>query len=274
MVSDANRSILWAACLASSKAPNPAIEGCCSLARTVALLPFLQKLKSHSQLTPMEEEALLSLPHEMAAFAPGDCIFEEGDRPDQCAVMVSGFACRYKSLPDGKRQILAIHQRGDGMDLQNALTVLMDNSVQALTHVEVALVPASEMNGLIIKSASLARAMWIETLIDASIQREWTLNVGSRDPRSRIVHLLCEIGVRQEGAGLARRDHYALPLTQEQLADATGLTAVHVNRVLQSLVGEGLVARDKGSLRMPSWDALTQVGQFTPDYLHPVQNAV
>jgi CRP-like cAMP-binding protein len=244
------------------------------LSTPLALLPFLQKLKAHSALSPTDEDALLALPHEIAAFAPGDRIFGEGERSGHCAIMLSGFACRHKSLANGKRQIVAVHQRGDGVDLQNALMVLVDSSIQALTHAEVALVPTDAVNQLIASSAALARALWIETLIDGSIQREWTLNVGRRDARGRLAHLLCEIGVRQEGAGLARRDHYALPLTQEQLADATGLTPVHVNRVLQSFAGEGLIIRDKGSLRMPSWNAVTEVGQFTADYLHPAQNAV
>jgi len=238
------------------------------------LTPFLQKMKSHSELSAADEQAILALPHEAVSLSSGSYVFREGARSDQCAIMLSGFTCKHKTLPDGKRQIVAIHMRGDGMDLQNALLVSMDYSVQALTDVELALIPAQAVDSLITQSASVAKAMWVETLIDTSVQREWTVNVGSRIARSRIAHLLCELGIRQEAAGLARRDKYVLPLTQEQIGDATGLTAVHVNRVLQSLAAEGLIVRNRRSVKLPSWDAIAQAGQFAPDYLHPMRVSV
>jgi CRP-like cAMP-binding protein len=152
--------------------------------------------------------------------------------------------------------------------------VLMEHNAQALTCVEVAVIPAQAIGELLNSRPSVARALWIETLIHASIQREWTVNVGRRDARTRIAHLLCELGIRQEAAGLADRDRYVLPLTQEQLADATGLTAVHVNRVLQGLAGDGLITREKRSLTMRDWHRLADTGQFTPDYLQPAQNDI
>ena len=105
-------------------------------------------------------------------------------------------------------------------------------------------------------------------MINSSIQREWTANVGRRDARTRIAHLLCEIGIRQEEAGLCSRNDYELPLTQEQLADATGLTAVHVNRVLGQLRADGtaLAARTVRST-CRDWDRLASVGDFRTSYM-------
>jgi CRP-like cAMP-binding protein len=241
---------------------------------STVLMPFVDKLATHTALSQRDRDAILELPHSVVRRAAGRYIFREGDKPAHCAIMLSGYACRHKILADGSRQILAFHIRGDGMDLQNALLVHMDHSIQALTDVQTALVPAEAVRELAAENPAISRAMWIETLIDSSIQREWIVNVGRRDARSRIAHLLCELAIRQEGAGLGTRDLLFLPLTQEQLADATGLSLVHVNRVLKTLASEALLVRERHQVRFPSWPALTQAAQFTPDYLHPVQNTV
>ncbi|HEX9965497.1 MAG TPA: Crp/Fnr family transcriptional regulator [Allosphingosinicella sp.] len=238
------------------------------------LLPLVAKLATHVPLSNADRDAILSLPHKIVVIDAGRYLFREGDRATNCNVILSGFACTHKILPDGSRQILAVHMKGDGIDLQNALMVLMEHNAQALTSVEVAVIPAQAIAEVVSSRPSVARAIWIETLIHASIQREWTVNVGRRDARTRIAHLLCELGIRQEAAGLADRDRYVLPLTQEQLADATALTAVHVNRVLQGLAGDGLITREKRSLNMQDWHRMADAGQFTPDYLQPAQNDI
>jgi CRP-like cAMP-binding protein len=235
------------------------------------LMPFVAKLERHVALSEADRDALLSLPcHEVNVDA-GTCLPREGDRAASCTVVLSGFACTHKLLADGNRQILAIYMKGDAVDLHNALSVVADVSVLALTALEVAVIPAQALQELLDTRPQIARALWVETLVDASIQREWTINVGRRDSRTRVAHLLCELGLRQEAAGVAARAKYVLPLTQEQLADATAMTAVHVNRVLQALTREGVIDRDKRMLTMASWDSMADVGQFSPNYLQPVQ---
>ena len=103
---------------------------------------------------------------------------------------------------------------------------------------------------------------------DGSIFREWVLNIGRRDARSRIAHLLCEFAYRLSTHDLTPSGVYELPITQEQLADATGLTAVHVNRVLKSLQAEGLIDRNRRIVSFPNWQALRDVADFNPRYLH------
>ena len=110
--------------------------------------------------------------------------------------------------------------------------------------------------------------MWYETLVDGSIFREWTLNIGRRDARTRVAHLLCEFAVRMEAAGLGEHSHYELPMTQEQLADATGLTSVHVNRTLKGLGADGLIERTQRAITIDSWQNLARAGDFDPGYLH------
>jgi CRP-like cAMP-binding protein len=114
----------------------------------------------------------------------------------------------------------------------------------------------------------VARAMWIDTLIDASVFREWIVNVGQRDATSRIAHLLCEFALRLHAAGLSQERSYELPMTQEQIADAVGLTPVHVNRVLQTLGRTNLILREKRAVTILDWDALRDVGDFNSRYLH------
>ena len=111
-------------------------------------------------------------------------------------------------------------------------------------------------------------AMWIDTLIDSSIFREWVVNVGRRDSRTRISHLLCELALRLERTGQGRDGIFDFPLTQEQLADATGLTAVHTNRTLQSLRRDNLIQLSNGILRVLDWEKLREVGDFDELYLH------
>jgi CRP-like cAMP-binding protein len=154
------------------------------------------------------------------------------------------------------------------VDLQNALLALADHNIQAVGPVKAAFISISAIGELIAACPSVARAMWIETLLDASIQREWIVNVGRRDARARIAHLFCELGLRQESAGLANRDVYDLPLTQEQLADATGLTTVHVNRVVQGLRSEGVIqGGHKGAPLRCEWARMAKIGDFRSNYL-------
>jgi CRP-like cAMP-binding protein len=120
-----------------------------------------------------------------------------------------------------------------------------------------------------LSNAAVGRALWIDTLIDASIFREWVVNVGRRDSRARVAHLLCEFSLRLQAAGMAENHRYELPMTQEQLADATGLTPVHVNRVLKALEREGLIERASSkSVLIGDWQRLTTAGDFNRSYLH------
>jgi len=143
-----------------------------------------------------------------------------------------------------------------------------DHNVQALTGCELACIPREAIRELILSHPRVGMAMWLDTLVDGSIFREWVVNVGRRDARSRIAHLLCEFARRLEAAGLAAEYRYELPMTQEQLADATGLTPVHVNRILMTLSRDGLIERKRRIVGIPDWEALRRVAGFSETYLH------
>jgi CRP-like cAMP-binding protein len=187
--------------------------------------------------------------------------------------MLSGFSVRHKIVAGGMRQIVAIHMKGEMVDLQNSLLGKADHSVQMLTRGEVAMIPREEILRIAFERPAIGKAMWVDTLVDASIFREWIANVGRRNAHTRIAHLLCEFGMRLQHAGLGQETGYDLPLNQEQLADATGLTSVHVNRTIKALEAEGLIERSSPrAITIGDWKKLADVGDFDSGYLHMAQD--
>lgn len=228
----------------------------------------MRKLQQWRPLDPDDQNALRALPYRLIQLRPHEYIVRERDRPQNSCLMVSGFSIRHKVAGNGGRQIFSIHMKGDLADLQNSLLGTADHSLQALTNVEAAMIPVEAIQEIAFTRPAIGRAMWYDTLVDASIFREWTLNVGRRDARTRAAHMLCEFAVRLESAGLGERCDYELPMTQEQLADALGLTSVHTNRTLMGLGGDGLIERRQRSVKIVDWPGLMQVGDFDPAYLH------
>jgi len=222
----------------------------------------------HHRLSDKDVAAIVALPHRIRKLEAQSYTLREGDRPERCAVLVSGFAIRHKLTGEGSRQILSINIPGEPLDFQNTFLDESDHNVQMLTRGVVAEIPREAIEGLVATHAEIARAILVNALAEASIFREWTLNVGRRDARSRIAHLLCEFAFRLSAQKLNRNEVYELPMTQEQLADATGLTAVHVNRVLQGLQRDGLIERDRRMIRFPSWLRMQDVADFNSRYLH------
>jgi len=193
----------------------------------------------------------------------------ERELATQSCVMLAGYSIRSKLTAAGHRQIVSIHMKGEVVDLQNSMLKVADHSVQMLTQGKVAMIPREAIIRLTLERPKIAHAMWIDTLVDASIFREWIANVGRRDSRTRLAHLLCEFAIRLRLAGLGEDTHYELPMTQEQLADATGMTSVHMNRTLKALEKEGLIARpNPRSIFIGDWRKLAEVGEFDTNYLH------
>lgn len=211
---------------------------------------------------------LYRLPLRMERVARSRHLIREGEEPDNCCLLVSGFAARYKEAATGLRQIVSFHLTGDLLDIQHLLLARADHSVEAITDAEIAWIPKGELLELASARPDIGRALWRDCLIDASIFREWVLNVGRRDGKTRIAHMLCEFVARCEAAGLGSAEGFVLPMTQEQIADAVGLTPVHVNRCLRALDGDGVVHRNGAQFRVIDWHRLCAVGDFDPAYLH------
>ena len=233
------------------------------------LEPMVRKLAYWQELDSADRKAILAIPHILRALEPNSYIVREYDRAEHICVLLSGFAIRHKTVASGHRQIVAVHMKGEAVDLQNSMLGKADHSVQMLTRGEVALIPIKEVEKIAFEQPNVGKAMWIDTLVDGSIFREWIANIGRREARARIAHLLCEFALRLRVAGLGSEAGYELPMTQEQLADATGLTAVHVNRTLKTLEGDGLIERGSPrSVVIGDWKKLAEAGDFNSNYLH------
>ena len=220
---------------------------------------------------PVSEEdkrALLTLPWQRKAYPRDSYLAREGDSTTVCTLLLSGLAFRQKLVSDGARQIISFHIPGEFLDLQNTLLEVADHNVQCLTRCTVAAIAKSALVQLMQERPSVRHAIWLDSLLDASVFREWVVNLGRRDARQRIAHLLCELAARLKASGVSGGDIYDFPITQEQIGDATGLTAVHTNRTLQGLRKEGLISLSLSKLTILDWDALADVGDFNERYLH------
>jgi CRP-like cAMP-binding protein len=229
---------------------------------------LLANLELRSPLPQSDREAILALPYTLKSLAPGSYAVREGEPPSGCGVLVSGFAYRQKLTGDGGRQILSIHIPGEALDFQNIFLNVADHSVQMLTRGHLAVVPRADIQAITRNSASIGHAILVSTLVEASIFREWILNVGRRDAKSRLAHVLCELAVRLDAHGLTDHMGYHLPMTQAELADALGLTPVHLNRVIRSLECDGLINRSKRDLSFPDWERMRDMADFNDRYLH------
>lgn len=232
-------------------------------------LVWLKQQLAHSYpLDPEAAAAIVQLPFTMRSYEANQYVLREGDRPRVSVFLRSGVVFGHKIVANGGRQIVAIHIAGDFVDAQNILLGESDHNIQTLTPVCVLSIANEILLDAAVTYPSIAKALWRNALKDASVTREWVANIGRRDGRARTAHMLCELAVRYEAAGLGARTAFDLPMTQEQLGDALGLTAVHVNRTLKSLEAEGLIVRDKRSVSIASWNGLQRAGDFTSSYLH------
>jgi CRP-like cAMP-binding protein len=232
------------------------------------LTALARRWSKHTNLSADDRSALLALPFTRKTFSKDSYLVREGQRTNECSLLLRGFAFRQKLLRNGSRQIISFHIPTEFVDLQNGLLSVADHNVQSLDGTEAAIFPRGALIELADAKPSIRLAMWIDTLIDASIFREWVVNVGRRDSRARIAHLLCELALRLDTIGNGHDGRYDFPLTQEQLADATGLTSVHTNRTLQSLRKDGLIQLTARSLAVLDWKGLSEVGDFDELYLH------
>ncbi|WP_198005861.1 Crp/Fnr family transcriptional regulator [Erythrobacter sp. SD-21] len=196
-------------------------------------------------------------------------IVSEGELTNHCALIVSGCASRFKTLANGERQINSFHFRGDMVDLQSALMLKSDHSIRTHSPCRVARIECRAVLQLAQQFPEWARVLWFDTLVDAAIFREWTLNVGRRSAVSRVAHLLLEIAHRLQDIGESDGYEFQMPVTQTDLADAAGLSAVHTNRSLQTLRQRGLVRSFGRTMIVLDMPAMCAEAGFDRNYLYP-----
>ena len=229
---------------------------------------LLRKLHTVADLSADAIRAVERLPIRFKDIPEGVDLVSEGERPTECSVVISGWVCRYALLNRGQRQIFSFHIAGDMPDLQSLHLRTMDHSVLALTPVKVAMVPHAAIHEAMARHPSLQTAFWRDTLIDAGVFRAWMAGIGRRTAYARIEHLFCELFVRLRAIGQAGDEGFQLFITQSEIADALGLSSVHVNRVLKELRGNRLIATPGRFVSILDWDGLQAEGEFDPTYLH------
>ena len=229
---------------------------------------LIRKLESIVELSDDERRALLNLPVTAKSLDADQDIVRDRDRPNECALVLEGFVCRYKLIADGKRQIMGFYIPGDIPDLQSLHLKVMDHSVGTLIPSKIAFIPHDALRTVLRQHPNLTEAFWRDTLIDAAMFREWMIGLGRRDAYTRIAHLFCELFVRYRAVGLADGEGFDLHTTQAELGDALGLSTVHVNRVLQDLRKDGLITLRGKFLTVLNWPVLKEAGEFDPLFLH------
>jgi CRP-like cAMP-binding protein len=238
---------------AAARAPYPKAD---------ILAPFLAR----TDLAEADRRALGAAVGEIHSVAPGHCIREQGATPQSLVILVEGIAHAVRILNDGRQQILALYVPGDAMDCQPARAPLPFR-LCAVTTVRIARIACDDLAALMRASPGIAHALWCETARQMALQQEWLVSLGRQSSHARLAHFICEVSARFGGAGLGDGQRCPLPLTQIDISDALGISAVHVNRVLQQLRKEGLLTVSRGFLHIVDRDALYKIANFDPAYL-------
>lgn len=232
-----------------------------------ALEKFVARLLRRSTLSTEEVQALLHLPCRVAQPQAHFDIVYPGETVNHACLVAKGLVARFDQMRDGKRQIAAFHIPGDMCDLHSVVAPTAGWGISALSPSTVLFLSHAELRKLAIAYPNVALSFWRDGTADASVLAKWVGNLGRQDARSRLAHLLCEMGVRLELAGLGTRTSFVLDATQEQLADALGLTAVHVYRTMQALRREGLLATHGRTIDVVDWQCFAEAADFDPAYL-------
>lgn len=236
--------------------------------RIGALKLFLRRIEARSTLNDAERDAVLALSGQPQRIAAHQDFVRLGEAVSESCLVVEGVVARFAQLEDGSRQIIGLHIPGDMVDLYSLMLPRAPSPLQALTGSTVIKVPHEALRQLAFDSPGLSAALWRDCVVDGAIVAQWLVNVGRRNARGRIAHLLCEMAVRYDQIGMLQNDSFPFPITQEQIADALGLTSVHVNRSLKSLREEGLIRLPRAGAHILNWRGLANAAEFDASYLH------
>jgi CRP-like cAMP-binding protein len=238
------------------------------LEREIIHRAILHRLSKTSALDESCVEALIRLPVTVREFRANRPILREGDRASQCCLLADGFCARSKTTRDGRQQILAIHIPGDIPDLQTVHLNVMDHDLFTLTECRLGFIAHDDLKGLYRDQPRLADIFWRDTLIEAAMFREWILNVGQRSAPNRLAHVVVELRERLKLVGRVDGASFEMPLRQEQISEALGITAVHVSRVIKQLRKDGVLDFHRGRVTVLDDQKLEELAQFDGRYLH------
>jgi CRP-like cAMP-binding protein len=232
------------------------------------IAPLYARLRARDLLSAEEQAALRAIAGPRRVVPAGADMVTEGSRATKSTLVTDGYAMRYRLLEDGDRQITAIHVAGDFVDLHSFLLKVMDHSVGALSTCTIVTFDHTELEKITRQYPHLTRLLWLSTLLDAAIHREWIVGLGRLSAFARLAHLICELHVRLKIIGAGDDRGFVLPITQIELGDALGISSVHVNRVLQDMREQELVVWKGARIDIIDWQGLSRAAEFDPRYLH------
>ena len=227
---------------------------------------FIARLQAIAGLSEDERRQVAALPSTLRQVADGEVVLRQGEAAPRCVFVVSGFLYQSRIVGD-RSQILAFHVPGDMPCLHTLLVSPMDADLVGLGPTIIGTVAHNQLRQLLDDSLHLTRAFWRETLVDAAISRQWIARLGAQAALPKVAHLICELAARLEVVGLLKDGCFQMPMTQRHVADACGLSIVHVNRTIQELRHRGLIAWEGSEIELLRPDELRCLADFTPDYL-------
>jgi CRP-like cAMP-binding protein len=238
------------------------------LDQALVLAALLRRLNIVSGLDDADIAAIRALPINVRHWEAGRTIVSDGERPTECCLVIEGFCIRAKTTASGQRQILSIHIPGEIPDLQSLHLHRMDHDLIAVAPSTLGFISHTSMRALTRTNPNIAEVLWRDTLIDSAIFREWIVNVGQRPAASRLAHTVVELRRRLAVIGREAGDTFEMPLTQEQISEALGITPVHANRIIRQLRDDGIVDINRGRVTVLNEAKLAELAQFDDRYLH------
>jgi len=229
---------------------------------------LITRLRTTSALDEQDVEAIRSLPAVTKHYPPGQAIVRDGDRPAECCLISQGFCVRSKTTSNGRRQILSIHIPGEIPDLQSLHLHVLDHDLTTLTECTLGFINHVALREITRRRPNVAEVFWRDTLIDAAMFRDWIVNVGQRAAPSRLAHIIVELRERLKVVGKVLGARFEMPLTQEQLGEAMGITSVHVNRIVKQLRDDNVLELHRGSVTVIDEQKLLELADFDSLYLH------
>jgi CRP-like cAMP-binding protein len=228
---------------------------------------LLRRLNTVSRLDPADIAAIRSLPIAVRHWEGGRSIVSDGERPTECCLVIEGFCVRSKTTEAGQRQILSIHIPGEIPDLQSLHLYRMDHDLSTVVPSTLGFISHASLRTLTHANPNVADALWRDTLIDSAIFREWIVNVGQRPAPARLGHIVLELRTRLAMTGRAASATFEFPLTQEQIGEALGITAVHANRIIKQLREDRILDVGRGRVHVLDEAKLAELAQFDDRYL-------
>lgn len=236
----------------------------------IEIKPLVRKLGAFVALSAVELSVLETMHQRRRTFVAGRDLVHQGQTEQAAYVLMTGWAYSYKLLANGERQIVDFQIPGDFLGLRSVLLHISDHSIAPVTDIEVTEVNLRDLLGAFDRTPRLAIAVLWAASRDEAMVVEHLVGIGRRDAAERMAHFLLELGSRLALVGLGSKAGFACPLTQYLLADALGLSAVHVNRVLRQLREKGLLTFRDGQVTFDNYGKLTEFADFDPTYLDQV----